>query len=127
MFANGVVVKPSSMFAYKPTHLMVDGILRLPLPTVYEVDWFLTWATRKVNMKPIAPLFVNETALMISGIQLIADSHISVAISKASAAFFCDVFSCREFSISTILDFILTSFDFKQYRHKVILRMVPPT
>lgn len=113
------------MFDYKPTHLIVDGELILPLPTKWEVEWFLYNIVKQIEMIPIAPVLTYETALMLSSIQLIAESHISLTVKKASHMLFLDVFSCKLFDVTKVLVATQSTFSLKNVTHQVVERMVP--
>ena len=101
---------------------MVDAYEGDPkrLADVGYVRRFLEELPRLINMTVIMkPQMIDFKALDtvedgVSGFTMIAESHISIHTYPAKRYFAFDAFSCNEFDIQKVLDFMVEYFDVKE-------------
>jgi hypothetical protein len=108
--------------AWKPAHLMVDGVLP-KAPTDGQLIKYLLWLPDVIKMHRITePRIVQHDDVTI-GIQIIAESHISVH--TKGLAFYGDVFSCLPFAHEETYQKIVEYWNLWQSQWKVVERLVP--
>ena len=80
------------------------------VPTMDEVFKFLDGLIAKVNMTPIIRPYVLTDSMnnpsYLSGIVMIAESHISFHYNYKTKAIYFDIFSCKMFDYTAILPFL---------------------
>jgi S-adenosylmethionine/arginine decarboxylase-like enzyme len=75
--------------------------------TTDSVHRFLTGAVEVTGLTAFGPEVVRDAGNLLVGFQMIAESHISAHLDRASGRGWADVFSCREVSagkISAVVD-----------------------
>jgi len=88
------------------------------------IEEFLSSLVEKIEMTvlidPIV-LYVNNASPGVTGVAIIAESHISIHTFPEKNFFFIDIFSCKEFDTDLAEQFIIEAFDVEEYdEHKVI-------
>ncbi len=82
----------------------------------------------KLNMTKIMPPYIFpyhgtvEEDWGVSGIVLIAESHISIHTFPEKAFSTLDIFSCKEFDVNLAIDFFTNAYKPQQFDHKLIMR-----
>jgi len=81
---------------------------------------FLNFMPKHIRMTPIMPPFVTRTASGVSGIVIIAESHISIHTWPCLGQFALDIFSCKPFNLDraksrTLAHFEATGYDLKMF------------
>jgi len=113
------------------THLVIDGYSEDPelLGNVELVRRFLDECPDRMNMTKVLPPYVfrygeeGEKA-GISGIVIIAESHISIHTFPKQRYLNVDVFSCKPFDIEEAKRYIVDYFKISDYQHQVLDRGV---
>jgi len=88
-------------------HLVLDGsgckLARLICPSLALE--FLEAMPRLIHMTPIMPPFITRNREGVSGIVLIAESHISIHTMPEILGFHLDIFSCKAFNQKKAISF----------------------
>jgi S-adenosylmethionine/arginine decarboxylase-like enzyme len=84
-------------------HLLVDGYLTRPLTSAL-ISSILSGLTNHTQLTALGPPLVHHNSHGWVGFQMIAESHIS--LHTQAERFFLDVFSCKEFGVQGVLDYV---------------------
>ena len=113
-------------YAAKPTHMILQGRLAIPLPSPESIHWYLTSLPTSLRMSAISSPCVIDTPDSLDGIVIIAESHISVHVVKASQVLFADVFSCKVYDHRLVYNELVAQFQFvSPPSYRMITRFVP--
>jgi len=100
-------------------HVLVDFTIS---PERARVEWtlncirqFLRSAVEVTGLIPFGPEIVREADHLLMGIQMIAESHISLHLDRAKGCGWADVFSCREVSAGKVSKLIDDLFEAEQF------------
>ncbi len=99
-------------------HLMVDGYgcPREKLQDISLIYKFLEECPDKIGMTKIMPPYVfryegvNPMDWGVSGVVLIAESHISIHTFVEKGYFSMDIFSCKDFDVESAKEYVLSYF-----------------
>ena len=126
-FEGGFLEEMKQMFG---PHLTIDmyGCNKKKLKDVNFVHNFLTELPALMGMTRIMPPYVFSYSGLkpedwgVSGIVLIAESHLSVHtfVDKGYASF--DLFSCKDFDTEEVCDIIVSKFEAKTYEKNYFQR-----
>ena len=87
---------------------------------------FLDSLPSKIKMNKISEVLIsnyeNGEESGISGVILLAESHISIHTYPLKNFAVADIFSCKEFDVDKILKLINNNFKFNKINHRLIVR-----
>lgn len=109
---------------YYGPHLMIEAISDIyPMKTVaIVIEEYLWRLPTLIGMHPLTAPHLVESAEWISGIRVIAESHISVHVEKATGNIFFDIFSCKGFEEEKVLHYSQNMFTLKQMKKTLLHR-----
>lgn len=82
--------------------------------SVDHVKQFLRSAVEVTGLTPLGPEVVREAGDLLMGIQMIAESHISLHLNRAVGLGWADVFSCRDVNANEVSKVIDDIFEAEQ-------------
>ncbi len=111
-------------------HLMVDayGCKRSKLEDVGLVASILDEFPAAIDMTKIMPPYVFRYSgevpedWGVSGVVLIAESHISIHTFPEKGYFSLDIFSCRQFDVDYATDYLVREFEASHFERQVVSR-----
>jgi S-adenosylmethionine decarboxylase len=105
-------------------HLILDGrdANRNRLESVPFVHDLLAAFPEKIEMTKIMPPYVFRQEEGLSGIVLIAESHISIHTYPKKGRFNLDILSCKEFDVDRALEFALSELEPKRFQQVLLSR-----
>ncbi len=111
-------------------HLMVDayGCKRSKLEDVGLVASILDEFPSAIDMTKIMPPYVFRYSgevpedWGVSGVVLIAESHISIHTFPEKGYFSLDIFSCRQFDVDYATDYLVKEFEATHFERQVVSR-----
>ena len=111
-------------------HLMMDGYgcNKRKLMNMSYVYKFLDRFPELIGMTKIMPPYAFTYSGLkpedwgISGVVLIAESHISLHTFPEKNYFSADVFSCKDFDVDSAIEYIATAFDAENYEKNIVMR-----
>ena len=115
------------MYANKPVHLMIDGLV----PDVgyirytQRLKYFITKVITKLEMVPIGKLLIHRGEVEISLIQMIAKSHIAIHWHKPSYRLYCDLFSCEDYNTNEVAMYTIEELELEDASWRSVYRAVP--
>src|SRR3989338_1972227 len=126
-FEGGFLEEMKQMFG---PHLTIDmyGCNKKKLKDVNFVHNFLTELPALMGMTRIMPPYVFSYSGLkpedwgVSGIVLIAESHLSVHTFPEKGYASVDIFSCKEFDVEAASDIIASKFEAKTYERNFMMR-----
>ena len=115
----------------KGSHLILDGYSNEEnnLDNVDKIKEFLSDLCNEANMtKLMEPVVVNyeghplKEENGITGFVIITESHISIHTYPEKDYFTLDLYSCNEFEVEPIIDFVKKELNLKKGRYKLLKR-----
>lgn len=108
-------------------HLVIDayGCDKKRLSDVGQISAFLDDLPSQIGMTKIAPPYcffykgLRPEDCGVSGIVLIAESHISIHTFSEKGYFSADVFSCKDFDAENVADIITSKFKAKTFEKSI--------
>jgi len=107
------------------THLVVDGIcgMRETAGDVELVRSFLEYFPERMGMtRVLGPYVFSHYCGDISGIVIIAESHVSIHTFPESGYLCVDIFSCKPFDVNEALQIVNQWFPMDECHHRVFDR-----
>ncbi|MBU2639620.1 MAG: adenosylmethionine decarboxylase [Nanoarchaeota archaeon] len=89
---------------------------------------FLSGLPNEINMTKISDVLISdykaedENESGISGVVLLAESHISIHTYPKKQFAVADVFSCNEFESKKVIDLMKTKFNFEKVKDRLVVR-----
>ena len=105
-------------------HLILDGsgAKRERLESIHFLHDLLDAFPEKIQMTKIMPPYVFRMEEGLSGIVLIAESHISIHTFPKEGRFNLDIFSCKEFDIDRALEYACSELEPEHYEQILLSR-----
>lgn len=112
------------------THMVLDGISRASrsLGDLTKIRAFLDEYPERMGMTKIMPPYVfryrgnSQLEGGVTGIVIIAESHISIHTFPSKSALNVDVFSCKPFDVEEATRYLIEYFGLKEFNRKVFDR-----
>ena len=105
-------------------HVLIDGRVdegeRAPL--IKDIRRWLIHYPAQIGMTVIAGPTVRYDDAMLTGIVVIAESHISVHVNRESRMAHVDVFSCRPFDVERVVQDVADTFKLVTWQHSAYIR-----
>lgn len=109
-------------------HLILDGFSEANMGDVDFIRKFLLESVKKLRMNTISkPLVLYHKAKEksesgITGIIILAESNITIHTYPEKKWFCLDVYSCNEFNIKKIVNYLIKKLDINKYKLKILKR-----
>ncbi len=111
-------------------HLMLDcyGCDKKKLEDVNFISKFLDELPSSIGMTKIMPPYTFRYSGLkpedwgISGVVLIAESHISCHTFPDKGYVTIDIFSCKDFDVETTAEYIVSAFEAKRFEKNFLMR-----
>ncbi len=85
-------------------HLTMEGVLA---PECRSLDWaygFMEALPPAIKMTPVTTPYLTRTTDWVDGVLLIAESHIALHVRRDDGRFYFDIFSCKSFDPTSIMN-----------------------
>ncbi len=103
-------------------HLLIDGYMQEDAVAVDDVAKWLVQYPKTIDMNVIAGPIVRKVDDMLTGLVVIAESHISVHVDRKTRATHIDVFSCKPFDNRRVEADVIDMFKLRQASSRVFVR-----
>jgi S-adenosylmethionine decarboxylase len=112
----------------KGNHLIMDGTSKADLNNKKNMKKLLLDLVKIAEMKPISkPLIIKYNAKDreesgVTGTIILAESNITIHTYPEKNLFFLDLFSCKEFEIDKITDYLKKELKMEKHKIKILKR-----
>ena len=103
-------------------HLLIDGYMQEDAVAVDDVSKWLRDYPSVIDMNVIAGPVVRKIDEMLTGLVVIAESHISIHVDRKTRATHIDVFSCKPFDHRRVEADVIDMFKLQSASSRVFAR-----
>ena len=109
-------------------HFILDGSSKAKLDDVNLIRKIILDLTKKIQMTPISePLVIyheakNKNESGVTGTILLAESNITIHTYPAKSWFCLDIYSCKEFPITEVTNFLKKELKIKAFKSQILKR-----
>lgn len=102
----------TSPLTYYGPHLMIraQAPQHICQRAAFIIEDFLWKLPQLIGMHPLTKPYLVESETWLSSIRVIAESHLSVHLEKASGILYIDIFSCKKFEEYKVVEHICNTF-----------------
>ncbi len=109
-------------------HLILDGSSKAELDDIKMIEKLLLELAKRIKMTPISePLVVyhqakDKSESGVTGTILLAESNITIHTYPAKSWFCLDIYSCKEFPIKEVTNFLKKELKIKAFKSQLLKR-----